>query len=303
MARAADRRRRDRTKRILREEGAKNAGTAPELGALWRPLALRIDASEYGSSTASVSAALAPIVAGQAAPSTPSGSGNFAPTVFTPGENHGHQPIGAWADVQRSEMPACALRGTLHPVLYANQHCVCATSSPATVLKLARDIELSGLPLAQKHLDHYLTGGGADLPVDLGDIVRRDVGVQAVLAFAMRSAETGSVRIEQANYDVKDFQYALGAIDRLDFEVDHAAGLVHIWFKDRYEFHPVGFGYSAFPGEEARDTNCVHAAAVELKTSGAADYWMVGDAVVPESLFAGPKSLSWGTSERQEQEY
>src|SRR5207247_4100598 len=236
VARAADRRRRDRTKRILREEGAKNAGTAPELGALWRPLALRIDASEYGSSTASVSAALAPIVAGQAAPSTPSGSGNFAPTVFTPGENHGHQPIGAWADVQRSEMPACALRGTLHPVLYANQHCVCATSSPATVLKLARDIELSGLPLAQKHLDHYLTGGGADLPVDLGDIVRRDVGVQAVLASAMRSGDTGSVRIEQANYDVKDFQYALGAIDRLDFEVDHAAGLVHIWFKEGYEF-------------------------------------------------------------------
>jgi hypothetical protein len=73
----------------------------------------------------------------------------------------------------------------------------------------------------------------------------------------------------------------------LDYEVNRAAGTVHVWFQDRYEWHPVGFGYKRFPDDVRRGTNCVHAAMVEMKASGAKDYWMVGDAVVPLRLVMG----------------
>jgi hypothetical protein len=144
-----------------------------------------------------------------------------------------------------------------------------------------------GLPLAQQHLDHYLDGSGSTFVEDLEDVLRRDPKVRAKLAAAIRRSRAGHIRVEQSDYDVKDFQFAFGAIDRLDFEVDRAAGLVHVWFQDRYEWHPVGFGYTHFPGDIRRDTNCVHAALVELKSEGAKDYWMIGDAVVPMSLVAG----------------
>ncbi|MDP9036546.1 MAG: hypothetical protein M3O50_17225 [Myxococcota bacterium] len=52
--------------------------------------------------------------------------------------------------------------------------------------------------------------------------------------------------------------------------------------------------YSLLPGDVARETNCVHAAAVELKAGTARDYWMVGEATIPLgrvlSVSAGPTS-------------
>ncbi len=216
------------------------------------------------------------------------GDANFPPTVFTPGVMHDHKPTGKWKEVQ--EASSC-LRGPIE--------CACANMSPAQVIGVARDVQMSRTSLARRHLNHYLAGGGTDLQVNLEDVIRRDVGVRARLA-GVNGSNRGWVRIEQHHYDVEDFQYALGAIDRLDFEVDRAAGLVHVWFKDRYEFHPVGLGYTFFPGDVRRETNCVHAAAVELKSTGASDYWMVGDAIVPLGLFGGPFTYSLGTSERHE---
>ena len=37
-----------------------------------------------------------------------------------------------------------------------------------------------------------------------------------------------------------------------------------------------------------RETNCVHAALVELKSGGAADYWMKGEATIPLGDLAVP---------------
>jgi hypothetical protein len=55
---------------------------------------------------------------------------------------------------------------------------------------------------------------------------------------------------------------------------------VHVWFRDRYEWHL----------EDAGSPNCVDITAVE--DSGAADYWMVGDAHVPTRWLAqGPTLL------------
>lgn len=187
-------------------------------------------------------------------------------------------------------------------LLGGSAECICAHAQPLGVLMMAYLHEMSGMPMARRHLIHYVRGGGADLTVNLAAVIQRDEAMRAPIAAAMRRGSRGWTRIEQRHYDVQEFQYALGAIDRMDFEVDAAAGLVHLWFKDRYEFHPVGFGYQQMGGDERRDTNCVHAAAVELKSSGAADYWMIGDAVVAQSLFAGPFTYSWGTSERQERQ-
>ncbi len=144
------------------------------------------------------------------------------------------------------------------------------------------------LPLAQQHLDHYLTGGGKDLRIDLEEVIRQDSGVRAKLAKAIQKFRRSSIKINQQDYAVKDFQFAFGAIDQLDFEVDRATGLVHVWCMDRYEWHPVGFGYKLLKGDVRRVSNCVHAAAVELKPKGAADYWMKGDAVVPLKLITAP---------------
>jgi hypothetical protein len=75
----------------------------------------------------------------------------------------------------------------------------------------------------------------------------------------------------------------------VDFSVDFSDDTVRVWFQDRYEFHPVYSGlYQKFPDDVVRDDNCVHAAAVEMKSQGATDYWMKGEAVVPLALITKP---------------
>jgi hypothetical protein len=156
---------------------------------------------------------------------------------------------------------------------------------------MVRNTIMMPLPLARKHLDHYVAGSGADLKVNLAEIIRRDGKVRAKLAKHIRTSRVGHFKVNQSDYSVKDFQFAIGAIDRLDYEVDPGRGVVHVWFKDRYEWHPVGFGYKLLPGDGRRSTNCVHAAMVELKRSGAKDYWMVGDARIPISVVLGKTPL------------
>jgi Domain of unknown function (DUF4157) len=233
-------------------------------------------------------------------------------TRFHPGVAHDHKPTGRWADVQADAAKRCATatgqlktefeKGTsLDPKKVAalsetiGIECACANLPPNLVAQTARNTVMLGLPLAQAHLDHYLDGSGSTIVEDLEDVLKRDAKVRNKLAGAIKRSKAGHIRIEQSDYAVRDFQFAFGAIDRLDFEVDRASGLAHVWFQDRYEWHPVGFGYTSKPGDIRRDTNCVHAAMVELKASGAKDYWMIGDVVVPLSLITGT-SATPGTS-------
>lgn len=220
-----------------------------------------------------------------------------------PGVAHDHTPTGRWADVQADAAASCAaltvgmgLAGpTVGGAVDASIACACATMSPANVLALARETVLSGSPLGQSHLDHYLTGGGVNLAEDLGDVLQRDSGIRSVLVRAIARTPTGFVTIAQSDYAIDDFRNAFGAIDRMDYEVDAAAGTVRVWFQDRYEWHPAGYGYSQFPGDGARGTNCVHAAAVEMQASGAQDYWMFGNATVPLSLITGAAGTGSGS--------
>lgn len=228
--------------------------------------------------------------------STPARAPSVPPTVFHLGVNHAHAPTGRWADVQTSSGKQCSLlrsRALRSPTKIPGMaqaiavECACANLSPGNVARVVRNTIMRPLPMAQRHLDHYIAGSGADLKVDLADMIRRDGKLRAKLAKNIRVAGVGHFKVNQSDYGVKDFQFAIGAIDRLDFEVDRGRGVVHVWFKDRYEWHPVGFAYKLLPGDVRRPTNCVHAAMVELKSSGAKDYWMVGDTRIPLSAVLG----------------
>jgi hypothetical protein len=198
-------------------------------------------------------------------------------TVFHPGVMHNHQPSGRWADVQ-DDPNTSSLKVAE----------ICKNFAPENVLKVAGMIGLSGDWIAIDHLKWFVSdGGGADFVEDsnLDLMLRTDSGVQAVLRAKIPAGSTGTfadhVEIQQSDYAEEDFQYAFGAIDRLDFEVDFAAGTIHAWFQDGYEWHPVYPFYDKQSGDIVRETNCVHAAAVELKSGTARDYWMKGEATIP----------------------
>jgi hypothetical protein len=206
-------------------------------------------------------------------------------TPFHPGVNHAHIPCGRWSEIQAN--PNSGVRENL----------LCKVKSPRELVDSAIYWEFSGKPIALAHLKYYLAGTGKDFNEDanIDTWLRRDVGIQSTLASKIPSGAsglyTGSFKLEQKDYEDQDFRFAFGAIDILDFEVDFGAKTVHVWFQDRYEWHPVYPGlYAALPGDVARETNCVHAAFVELKSSGAADFWMKGEATVPLSLIVPAKS-------------
>ncbi|MCT9929904.1 hypothetical protein N5079_06685 [Planotetraspora sp. A-T 1434] len=217
-----------------------------------------------------------PAQANSPAKSTSTASAAKASTVFHPGVNHNHQPSGRWADVQ-DDPKSTYLVGKY-----------CAIRDPHDVMEKARSRELDDKPLAEDHLMWYLNGGGKDFVEDanLEEMLRTDSGVQAkISAYIPKGQTTGTIvrhmRLGQDDYAIQEFQYSFGAIDQLDVEVNFDAGTLHAWFQDRYEWHPVYPFYSRFEDDRERDTNCVHAAMVELKSQGARDYWMKGEATIP----------------------
>ncbi len=212
-------------------------------------------------------------------------------TVFTPGVNHGHLPCGRWYEVQ--ENPDSAIHISA----------LCKFSSPADMVDWAVRVEFRDKPLALQHLRWYTThGGGREYVEDthLARMLRSDRGVRQLISDHLRGRSSTApffIKVEQSNYESQDLRYAFGAIDRLDLEVDQAAGTLHAWFQDRYEWHPYYPGlYRVMEDDEARrPTNCVHAALVELKTRGAADFWMKGECTVALSdvLLPARGAASW----------
>ncbi|WP_084387752.1 eCIS core domain-containing protein [Grimontia marina] len=238
------------------------------------------------------------------------------PAPYTPGRPaHNHPAIGAWPLVQANARSICkAIRTTINlpgggsvsvwnrpTTIKEKSECACAVLSPLSVLTAAKHIQMRNKPLAVAHLDHYISGGGADFVehTNLDNLMKTDAGARGVVANAIASADRGNVFIRQGHYSDENFRLAFGGIDRVDYQVNRTASTVDVWFKDRYDFHPAGFGYTnlgtgdyAPPG---RPTNCVHAAAVEAKSSGAADYWMFGHATLPLSLITGGSTGSSGS--------
>ncbi|HEX7312765.1 MAG TPA: DUF4157 domain-containing protein [Pyrinomonadaceae bacterium] len=213
---------------------------------------------------------------------------NPPPEPFIEGRPaHPHPALGIWSAVQSNARSECLVQSGTR----ARSECACAVMSSANVLAAAGTIEMFGKPLALQHLNHYISGGGVDFDenTNLDNLMTQDAGARAVVANAISGADRGNVFIQQGDYSDQNFRYAFGGIDRVDYKVDRPAGTVDVWFKDRYDFHPAGFGHTNMgtgdlpaPG---RETNCVHLAAVEEKANGAADFWMIGHATLPLSLF------------------
>src|SRR5262249_2973829 len=91
----------------------------------------------------------------------------------------------------------------------------------------------------------------------------------------------GHFEFKQGEYEETMYRNTFGGIDRLDFEADVGARTVRVWFQDRYEWHPVYPRlYSKFVDDDYRPSNPLHAAFVEMKDQGAADFWMKGEATM-----------------------
>jgi hypothetical protein len=198
-------------------------------------------------------------------------------TVYTEGSvPHNHRPSGRWGDVQANPNSA-------FPINFA-----CSLLSPRQVVDVAIWREFSDKPTALRHLNWYLHAGGADFNENenIDRWVRTDERFRQFFNSARQGQTRGFMEVQQGFFGSQDFKFSFGTIDRMDYEVDVIAGTIHLWFKDRYEYHPVYPFYSHFPDDEPRDTNCVHAALVELKSQGAADFWMIGEGTFPLRLFA-----------------
>jgi hypothetical protein len=184
-------------------------------------------------------------------------------TEFHEGDKHGHLPIGRWPEIQKN---------------------------PDSVAWAKARIFYN--PLALRHINWYLNHKGADFIEDvaLKLVLENDKGVQSAIARRLPAAKSsGKVcdyfKLEQRHYGLDDARSAWGAIDRLDYEADYDAGTLHVWFRDRYEWHPyyptLYTDVQDGDGPPPRETNCLHAAFVEMKSQGAADFWMQGEATVP----------------------
>ncbi|CAH1385258.1 eCIS core domain-containing protein [Candidatus Nitrotoga sp. M5] len=196
---------------------------------------------------------------------------------------HNHVASAAnWAKVQADAATKCPFGPD------AAINCACSNLSPSGVMNSAGVFELTGL--AQETFDHYTAGSGKDVEhhVALDNMLTNDSGVRGLIGGAIAKSPKGSVFLQQKHYAIEENKRAFGGIDKVDYQVNAASKTVDVWFKDRYDFHPVGFGYTKMPGpgDELRKTNCVHAAAVEMKrTDNAADYWIIAHATVPLSIF------------------
>jgi len=192
---------------------------------------------------------------------------------YIPGVQHNHQPSRDWKAVQDD------------PKSGFLQNRVCANTEPSSVVAAAIGAEFTDKPIALTHLFHYLSGSGSDYVEDanIEKMLLDDRGVQYKLRRLVSpdKLKRGHFEMLQKNYDSKDFRYTFGNIDRVDYESDPEHDILHVWFQDRYEWHPVYPGlYTSMDGDKWRETNCVHAALVELKSGGAADFWMKGEAMV-----------------------
>lgn len=208
---------------------------------------------------------------------------------FTPGVNHNHAPSGQYAKVQANPNNAPSIEGKVLEI-------ACPFTDEIGLVNLAKRTTFGDKPIALKHLDFYLTDGkGADFNEDanIKDWLTRDSGIRARLKKEIfppgrKPVGQGHFEFDQGEYAVEDFRFAFGGIDRVDFEVDFSQDTVRVFFQDRYEWHPVYPFYSKFADDVLRPTNCLHAALVELKSKGAADFWMKGEAEVSLSSIIAP---------------
>jgi hypothetical protein len=140
-----------------------------------------------------------------------------------------------------------------------------------------REVSSKG-PLARQHLDHYLAGSGSDFVEDVATLYRQDGGFkqESEIQIDNGGALSGQFSVSQASYWSQEWQYALGAVDEVHYElvrvVDEVHAEVSIRLRDNYEWHP----------DEYRSwgSHIAHVALEAAKQNGAKNYWEVGQATI-----------------------
>jgi hypothetical protein len=227
------------------------------------------------------------------------------PTDFNraQGVMHDHQPCRRWDEIRQHPNNEADLLGSLlaemaeesdtpEEFMATFRDWVLSLNSPLL------DIMFGQLPIA--HLDWFLKDGNCNDFVEDKNIERwllTDSGIRGALRNEIlrfnpanndnpRSWKSkGIIKFDQSQYQNDEFRATFGAIDKVLCELHFGDGSIHVWFKDRYEWHP--FYPNLYPvkgGDEPRDDNCLHAAGVECKSGTARDFWMVGEAFVPMRL-------------------
>jgi len=140
-----------------------------------------------------------------------------------------------------------------------------------------REVDAKG-PLARLHLDHYLAGSGDDFVEDVARLYRDDDGIRAATEREIVTAQTlnGAFPLFQGDFTNAEWQYSLGAIDSLRYELiqprDDIHGDVRIALRDPYEWHPHEY--------RTWSSHLAHVALERAKENGARNFWEVGQATV-----------------------
>ena len=142
------------------------------------------------------------------------------------------------------------------------------SSSDRVIIEIARMIAMKNKPRAQRHLSHYLCGGGKSITIDTAVLLNEDPGVLGMLLSGVKEGlqtgwTQGKLSIPQWSYANSDWLYALGGI-KLNWKQEEA--FIVTSFVTRYRWHP----------QETRITQRVHQAAENLKRKGAAEFTVVG---------------------------
>ncbi|WP_280469838.1 hypothetical protein [Nocardia brasiliensis] len=190
------------------------------------------------------------------------------------------KPEAPWSVMQQRFRKRCSL--TSHRLdAKAAIDCACAFGDPRDVAIFSMARVIAAGPLAARLFAHFLGASGAEVTIDVADMIKRSAGVREKIRKSIaRGGDIGFTRIEQSEYRNSDLQFAYGAIDCVQWRVLPPAPKdwrkkpttrIEISMLDYYEFHPARPGVS----------QCAHAACVELVARGQAkNFWTSGSAVV-----------------------
>jgi hypothetical protein len=154
---------------------------------------------------------------------------------------------------------------------------VCAATTDQNTLATAEWATMRTGGHASTFLHRYLDGRGGNEYIDINTLFREDPALlkttqEKIIADlrAKPSKESGTIPLPQRVFSNQDWRYAIGSLN-LDWRLvtwnaNSTTPEVELSFKNKYRWHP----------NEPRVTQCIHQAAERLKTSGAADFWMIG---------------------------
>ncbi|MEN1680635.1 MAG: hypothetical protein AAGJ46_13685 [Planctomycetota bacterium] len=154
-------------------------------------------------------------------------------------------------------------------ILTAMINAVCVALPDRQVVSVAKFATMKPNSHAAKFLEHYLTGGGKTLVVDLKLLFKQDktlakhVGVQIIQA-RRNGATEGRVLVRQRNYGNKNWRNAIGTMT-VEWRLVKKP-IVRLRFLDIYRWHPK---------DDKRVSQCVHEAADNLRAKANAREFVI----------------------------